>query len=87
MFSYCDKCGGDNLTDLPVCAACGTVHFTHRPCRCADCVAAHDQAEQADTPMLRLVQNDAVTVRWSNNRYAEAAKAAGGVLVIRKEAA
>jgi predicted amidophosphoribosyltransferase len=88
MFSYCDKCGDDNLTDLPVCAACAsTVHFTHRPCRCADCVAAHDQAEQADTPMLKLVQNDAATVRWSNDRYAEAAKAAGGVLVIKREAA
>ena len=45
------------------------------------------QAEQADTPMLRLVQNDAATVRWSNGDYAEAAKAAGGVLVIRREAA
>lgn len=53
----------------------------------ADCVAAHDQAEQADTPMLRLVQNDAATVRWSNGDYAETAKAAGGVLVIRREAA
>ena len=45
------------------------------------------QAEQADTPMLKLVQNNAATVRWSNDRYAEAAKAAGGVLVIKKEAA
>lgn len=88
MFSCCDKCGGDNLTDLPVCATCAsTVHFTYRPCSCVKCVAAHDQAEQADTPMLQLVQSKAATVRWSNGDYTETAKAAGGVLVIKREAA
>lgn len=32
-------------------------------------------------------QNAPATVRWDNRQYAETAKAAGGVLVIRKEAA
>ena len=47
-------------------------------------VGAEAQAE----PMMRLVsQNAAETVRWNNGQYAEAATAAGGVLVIKQEAA
>ena len=37
--------------------------------------------------MAKRDQNAAATVRWSNGDYADAAKAAGGVLVITKEAA
>jgi len=75
--AICDKCGDDNLTDLPVCPSCAAVvHFEHRVCVCAEC------RERS----LRLTQNAASTVRWSNEAYTETAKRAGGVLVIRKAA-
>ncbi len=37
--------------------------------------------------LRRATQNDAATVRWSNRDLADALKQAGGVLVIKKEAA
>lgn len=54
--AICDRCGNDNLTDLPVCPSCRTaVHFPHRLCFCTSCAAAHEQAEQVAEPSLRLV--------------------------------
>lgn len=57
--------------------------------RAARCLAMSEMAiaELQTEPMLRLVQNDAAAVRWRNGDYAETAKAAGGVLVIKREAA
>lgn len=73
--AICDKCGDDNLTDLPVCPSCAAVvHFEHRACVCSKCRKP------------ALAQNAASTVRWSNETYTEAAVRAGGVLVIRKAA-
>lgn len=49
--AICDKCGDDNLTDLPVCPSCAAVvHFPHRVCVCAECCE----------PALRLVKPDYV---------------------------
>ncbi len=54
--AICDRCGSDNLTDLPVCPSCAVVvHFPHRLCFCASCIVAGEQAEQAAEPSLRLV--------------------------------
>lgn len=85
--SICSRCGGDNLTDYPVCASCAaTRHFEHRLCFCVSCKADRIQVERVAEPILRLAQNAANVVRWSNLEYAEAAKATGGVLTIRKAA-
>lgn len=51
------------------------------------CTMAALLAAQPETPSLRLVQNATATVRWSSRDYADAARAAGGVLVVKKEAA
>ena len=52
----CDRCGGDNLTDAPVCPSCAaSVHFPHRVCVCAECRSEREQAERFAEPALRLV--------------------------------
>lgn len=64
--------------DYPACSVHAvTMHFPHRHCICRSC-----EAERATEPSLRLAKR-----KWTDSQYAEAAKAAGGVLVVKKEAA
>jgi hypothetical protein len=65
----CPRCGGDNLTDYPVCDTCATVaHFTHRE-RCLHCerkhAAAIERLAMAAPEMLEFVQQVANT--WLND--------------------
>ena len=81
--SICSRCGGDNLTDYPVCPLCAAqVHCPHRVCVCADCRSEREQAEQFAERSLWLTER-----KWTGAQYTETAKRAGGVLVIRKAAA
>ena len=47
----------------------------------------HYYRDGALANLRRATQNDAATVRWSNEDFAERSKVAGGVLVIKREAA
>lgn len=42
----CDRCEAENLTDRAVCPSCARqVHFTNRPCSCANCAVQWDETE------------------------------------------
>ena len=58
----CPRCGGDNLTDYPVCDGCATVaHFTHRE-RCIHCERKHAATQQREQITALLTELVAVGV-------------------------
>jgi len=62
--AICPRCGGDNLTDYPVCDTCATVaHFPYRT-RCLHCERKHAAAMQ-ENQMLELIQ--ALADTWTND--------------------
>lgn len=81
--AICPRCGGDNITDYPVCDTCATVaHFTHRA-TCLHCERKHAatmQRIQITAILTELVAADINDPRLARIRLHSLAERAAALL-------
>lgn len=86
--AICPRCGGDNLTDYPVCDGCATLaHFTHRE-RCIHCErkrAAASNREEILTLLHDLIDADSDHPQLARIRLRSLAKRAAALLATMEE--